>query len=498
MAELGIIPDAPGAEGYLELGATGQGRVFRKHLLTINKQFLHPRTGRPITLGEREWQQLKSNFDSKRIIQAVTFPLADSQNRHTEDPLAVAGIVSALERDGDRVMATIDVKDAAVAERIADGRLPGASAFLALDAKDPATGERAGAALLHVCGTLRPALADLSPYESVVAACGPAWTALPDGSQVPPTALLLCQSEIDPPGVMLADPDYVDDLPDCQVRRDDDGGTAGMDEDYLRDEAARLGLLAYQESIPGRGSKPEYPVVITDRDRAAALSAENEVTDTEITEATRELADRYQVSFSAVSCLLHDSHIRSGLGHSIPERAAVVGEVQVALSRGQLELDDEQVLKLAGRVQGGEDEVLRLTSDERDEDMFVSFAHPSKSGKLVTTRGRNRRAHASDLDEDATDTDQPARGGDVHAKIRELIEDNPDLFSDGQGRAFPQHESHPPLSPAQRERDEVRARAGHGASTPIPGLAAGSARMSPRDRLRAQIRARGPLSPYEK
>ena len=490
MAELGIIPDVPGAGGYLELGATGQGRVFRKHLLTINKQFLHPKTGKPITLGEREWQQLKSNFDSKRIIQAVTFPLADSQNRHTEDPLAVAGIVSALERDGDKVMATIDVKDAAVAERIADGRLPGASAFLALDAKDPQTGERAGAALLHVCGTLRPALADLSPYESVVAACGPAWTTLEDGSALPPDPLMLCQSEVDPPEVLLAEPDYQDDLPDYQVLRDYDGGTAGMDEDFLRDEAARLGLLACQESIPGRGSKPDYPVVITDRDRAAALSAgEIEDTDENVSRVMRMLADQHAVSFTAVSVMAHDAHIRSGLGHSVPERAAVLTEVVTALSRGRLEVDDEQILALSQGRRDGEDEVLRLTSDEDSEDMFGMAAHPSKAGRKVTT---GNRAHG-DPDEDAS-TEHP---DDAVARYLAMQEGRPGAEDRGAGRHG--STSYGPKSPQQREAEQKRALAGGRPGGRSTGdLAAGSARMSPRDRLRADIRRRGPLSPYEK
>jgi hypothetical protein len=111
-----------------------------------------------------------------------------------------------------------------------------------------------------------------------------------------------------------------------------------------------------------------------------------------------------------------------------------------------------------------------------------SRKHPARSGKPVTTA---TRAHSSDLDEDPSDSDQPGRGGAVHRGVREIIEENPDLFSDGKGRAFPQYESHAPLSPQQREAGEVRQRAGHGGSTSIPDLA--------RTRRRGSNTSYGPL-----
>ncbi len=461
MPELAIVPGVPGAEPYVELGESAQGRVFRKHLITINKTFLHPKTGRPITLGEDAWRQMKDSFDTKRIIQQPVFTLADENNRHSESPLNVAGLVTALEREGDRVVATIDVKDPAVAERIADGRLPGASAMLALDAKDPQTAERAGAALLHVCGTLRPALVDLGPYESVVAACGPAFETMPDGSVLGPQVLMLCQSEVDPVPLELAEPDYQHE-PDYR----DYGGAAGMDEDFLRGEAARLGLLAYQVSS-GRGSKLEYGLVITDRDRNTALSAEAEITDEEIIGATRELAERHQVSFSAVSMMSHDGHIRAGLGHDVRSRARVLGEVAVALSRGRLEVDDEQIVSLSQARRDGEDEILRLTSsDEASEDMFGLARHPSKAGRKLTTKGR---AHAPD-EEDAT-TEDPDAAIARYLKMHAEEWGKEALHAGSHGTT-----SYPPKSAAQREDEEKRAQAGRPAGRSIGDLAAGSAR----------------------
>src|SRR6202011_2842779 len=66
-------------------------------------------------------------------------------------------------------------------------------------------------------------------------------------------------------------------------------------------------------------------------------------------------------------------------------------------------VSDEQVLKLS-RVYGGEEEVLRLTSEPDLAGMFGLAAHPSKAGRKVTTRNR---AHAPD-EEDATAEDPDA------------------------------------------------------------------------------------------
>jgi hypothetical protein len=103
-----------------------------------------------------------------------------------------------------------------------------------------------------------------------------------------------------------------------------------------------------------------------------------------------------------------------------------------------------------------------------------SRKHPARSGKLVTTR---TRAHSSDLDEDPSDEDQPAEGGKPHRRgARAIMTDNPGLFGDRE--AATGNVSTPPKSAAQREREEVAARAGHGASTGIPDLARGSRRMA--------------------
>ena len=398
MAEIGIIPspDSP----YTELAGQG-ARRFSKHVLTVGETFVHPVTGKPLTVDESWWSDLKKNWDDK-VVPICQFPAADEKNRHTENPLMNLGRVVDLRRQGNRIYADLEVPDPAVADKIGTTIL-GASAMLHMDYRDPRSGARRGKALIHVAATNHPHLISLEPYSELVAATAQAWDVPDGGTWTPrPEPLMLCASDPDLlPPVMLADPE-----PDSDYRDDDYqrlyGGTAGMDEEFLKDEAARLSIEAMHVSS-GRGSKPSYPMVITDRDRAAALSAEREITDAEIIEATRELAERHQVSFSAVSCLAHDGHRRSGLGFSVAERAAVLGECQVALSRSQLELSDEQILALS-QGHGSEEEVLRLTSS--DEDMF-GLAHPSRSGVRVGTKSR---AHApAGEDASAEDPDDAMR-----------------------------------------------------------------------------------------
>ncbi len=79
--------------------------------------------------------------------------------------------------------------------------------------------------------------------------------------------------------------------------------------------------------------------------------------------------------------------------------------------------------------------------------------HPRKSGRMVGTRSR---AHSSDLDESTRDTRQPAKGGAVHADVRRLIEGNPDLLTDGEGREGGSgNRSYPAKSAATRHLEET-------------------------------------------
>jgi hypothetical protein len=160
-----ILSSPPG--DYVELGAhpRARGRVFRKHILNLGN--LHYK-GRTLKLDEDWYRQLERNFNAG--VSMAQVPLADDQNKHTEHPLANTGEVVGLERKGSKVYTLVDIRDPDVAQRIKDGRIMGASAYLHLDYEDTRTGRKVGPALLHHCLTNRPHVLDLEPYEEVVAA----------------------------------------------------------------------------------------------------------------------------------------------------------------------------------------------------------------------------------------------------------------------------------------------------------------------------------------
>ena len=165
-----IIPSPRGSGDYVELARTRQarGRVFRKHILNLG-ELIHPKTGERMHLDEAWYDQVKANFDSGTC-DIVQVPLANDENKHSEDPLRNAGEVIGMERDGSKVYDLIDVRDPDIAQRIADKRILGASAFLSLDYTDTSSGNKAGPTLLHHCLTNRPYVTGLDDYEEVIAA----------------------------------------------------------------------------------------------------------------------------------------------------------------------------------------------------------------------------------------------------------------------------------------------------------------------------------------
>lgn len=261
MSSVGIFP-APGyTEGYIELARSPTGRVFTKHILTIGRPFVHPKTGKPLTVDEAWFTRMKRNFDDG--VSIVQVPLVNDRNEHPaaghEDPLRNAGEVIGLERDGDKVLAVLDIRDPDVADKIASKTILGASAMMHMDYKDSASGVRRGPALLHCAITNRPHLVDLDDYQEVVAASAEAYDELPDGSIWPPQVLMLCASEADVPVVMLADPGEGDYEHDDQHEYDY-GGSMSQD-DVWRDEIGRLSLAAMAVSDQGvrrRGTRPSY------------------------------------------------------------------------------------------------------------------------------------------------------------------------------------------------------------------------------------------------
>jgi len=155
-----------GTEGYVELGSRGaSGTVFRKHALTLGP--LHSQ-GKTFNLDDSFYDKLHRNFENN--VSMTQVPVADAQNKHTEDPLRNSGEIIGLERDGKKVYTIIDVRDPDVAQRIRDKRIMGASAMLSMNYTDSRTDRKVGPALLHHCLTNRPHVLDLEPYEEIVAA----------------------------------------------------------------------------------------------------------------------------------------------------------------------------------------------------------------------------------------------------------------------------------------------------------------------------------------
>jgi hypothetical protein len=171
MGDVVIIPSPSRSDGYAELAAeTDQvtGRKyprFRKHLLTLGELNYQ---GRTYNLDEGWYARLKDNFNSG--VSMVQVPLANDQNKHTENPLANTGEVVGIEREGNKVYSVIEVRKPGVAQGIRDRTIMGASAFLSMDYTDTRTQKKVGPALLHHCLTNRPYVLDLEPYQEIVAA----------------------------------------------------------------------------------------------------------------------------------------------------------------------------------------------------------------------------------------------------------------------------------------------------------------------------------------
>lgn len=169
MGDLVIIPAPAGFGDYVALAGTtypgATGAVFRKHILNLGP--LHYK-GKTFNLDDEWYAQMERNFAAK--VSMTQVPLADKDNRHTEDPRANTGEIIGLQREGNKVYDVIDVRDPDIAQRIRDRRIMGASAFLNMDYLDTRTDARVGPALLHHCLTNRPHVLDLEPYEEIVAA----------------------------------------------------------------------------------------------------------------------------------------------------------------------------------------------------------------------------------------------------------------------------------------------------------------------------------------
>jgi hypothetical protein len=167
MDDLVILPAPSGTEPYVELSRTKQGRLFKKHILNLGN-LIHPKTGEVLKLDEGWYGRFKANFDNK-VCDIVQVPLANDRNEHVEGPLSNIGEVVDVTREGGKVYAMVDARDADAAGKLGKTLL-GASAFMHMNYTDTRTGKKAGPTLLHVAVTNRPYVTGLDDYQEVVAA----------------------------------------------------------------------------------------------------------------------------------------------------------------------------------------------------------------------------------------------------------------------------------------------------------------------------------------
>lgn len=171
MANLAIIPQAKGSDGYVELAAPSttrkpQGRVFEKQILKMGTLH-HPKAkGGKVQIDDAFVDTLISNFKNGAC-DIVQVTVVDEKNRHTEDPLRNIGEVIGLTKRDNKVYAVLDARNEAAADALGK-TLIGASAAMYLDYTDTDTLKNVGPTLTHVAVTNRPYVLGLDSYKEVV------------------------------------------------------------------------------------------------------------------------------------------------------------------------------------------------------------------------------------------------------------------------------------------------------------------------------------------
>lgn len=144
-----------------------QGRLFRKEILRKGP-LIHPLTGKTVDIDDAFIARMTDNFRSG-VVDIVQVPVADSENRHTEDPTRNIGEVVDIQESGGKIYAVIDARNEQAADNLGKTLL-GASAMLHTDYKSDKTGKRVGPTLMHVCVTNRPYVTGLDDYQEIVQA----------------------------------------------------------------------------------------------------------------------------------------------------------------------------------------------------------------------------------------------------------------------------------------------------------------------------------------
>jgi hypothetical protein len=153
-------------EASIELSRKSSGTLFRKHILNVGKELIHPSVGR-MMIDDAFVSTLKSNFDNKAC-DIVQVPLANDKNQHVENPDSNVGEVVDIEVKDNKVYAVIDARDPKAVEKFKNKTYIGASAMLAMNYTDTNTGKKVGPTLCHVAVTNRPYITNLEDYEQIV------------------------------------------------------------------------------------------------------------------------------------------------------------------------------------------------------------------------------------------------------------------------------------------------------------------------------------------
>jgi len=169
-----IIPSRDGAaydemtEASIELSRKSSGTLFRKHILNVGRDLVHPAVGR-IKIDDAFVTALKTNFTNKAC-DIVQVPLANDKNEHVEDPDRNVGEVVDIEVKDNKVYAVIDARDPKAVEKFKNKTYIGASAMIAMNYTDTSTTKKVGPTLCHVAVTNRPYITNLEDYEEIVKA----------------------------------------------------------------------------------------------------------------------------------------------------------------------------------------------------------------------------------------------------------------------------------------------------------------------------------------
>jgi hypothetical protein len=169
-----IIPSRDGTaydemtEASIELSRKSSGTLFRKHILNVGKDLIHPAVGR-IKIDDAFVTALKTNFTNKAC-DIVQVPLANDKNEHVEDPDRNVGEVVDIEVKDNKVYAVIDARDPKAVEKFKNKTYIGASAMIAMNYTDTTQAKKVGPTLCHVAVTNRPYITNLEDYEEIVKA----------------------------------------------------------------------------------------------------------------------------------------------------------------------------------------------------------------------------------------------------------------------------------------------------------------------------------------